>query len=83
MNDDLLFVDRLRDPWPPADWRDVTVLVAVSGGADSVSLLCGLAELRDQEKQLRTIQTSGMMMTVQARIKMTCVSHSVCRADEL
>ncbi len=36
----------LAAAWPPADWRDVTVLVAVSGGADSVALLRGLAECR-------------------------------------
>ncbi|HEX5443793.1 MAG TPA: tRNA lysidine(34) synthetase TilS [Pirellulales bacterium] len=32
--------------WLPADWCDVTVLVAVSGGADSVALLRALAALR-------------------------------------
>jgi tRNA(Ile)-lysidine synthase len=32
--------------WPPATWRDVPVLVAVSGGADSVALLRILARLR-------------------------------------
>lgn len=42
------FALRLAKSWPPEDWRDVTVVVAVSGGADSVSLLCGLHELRDQ-----------------------------------
>lgn len=33
---------RLRLAWPPADWCDVTILVAVSGGADSVALLRAL-----------------------------------------
>jgi tRNA(Ile)-lysidine synthase len=42
------FLERLKSAWPPAGWQDVTVVVAVSGGADSVSLLCGLAELREQ-----------------------------------
>jgi tRNA(Ile)-lysidine synthase len=41
------FLQRLQNAWPPNDWHDVTVAVAVSGGADSVSLLCGLAELRE------------------------------------
>lgn len=41
------FLNQLRQSWPPESWQDVTVVVAVSGGADSVSLLCGLAELRD------------------------------------
>lgn len=42
----MLFAHCLASSWPPDDWRDVTVVVAVSGGADSVSLLCGLHELR-------------------------------------
>jgi tRNA(Ile)-lysidine synthase len=33
------FEAKLADRWPPADWADVTVLLAVSGGADSVALL--------------------------------------------
>ena len=34
------------DAWPPTNWADVTVLVAVSGGADSVALLRGVAAIR-------------------------------------
>src|SRR5215469_1699449 len=40
----------LRKAWPPVDWRDVTVLVAVSGGADSVGLLRGLHAIRSPGK---------------------------------
>ncbi len=36
---------RLGEAWPPGDWRDVTVLLAVSGGADSVALLRAVAAL--------------------------------------
>lgn len=32
--------------WPPADWADVTVLAAVSGGCDSVALLRLLTALK-------------------------------------
>jgi tRNA(Ile)-lysidine synthase len=37
---------RLAASWPPEDWKDLTVLVAVSGGGDSVALLRGLAALK-------------------------------------
>jgi tRNA(Ile)-lysidine synthase len=40
------FERKLACAWPPDTWRDVTVLVAVSGGADSVALLRGLAAVR-------------------------------------
>ena len=40
------FLTKLSHSWPPKRWADVTVLVAVSGGADSVALLLGLSQLR-------------------------------------
>ena len=40
------FPQKLAAAWPPVQWHDVTVLVAVSGGADSVALLRGLAAVR-------------------------------------
>src|SRR5262245_33439052 len=40
------FLANLAAAWPPANWQDVTVLVAVSGGADSAALLRGLVEIR-------------------------------------
>ena len=39
-------IAKLSTAWPPDRWRDVTVLVAVSGGADSVALLRALNESR-------------------------------------
>jgi tRNA(Ile)-lysidine synthase len=43
---------RVAEAWPPAAWCDVPVVVAVSGGADSVALLRILARLRRPEAQL-------------------------------
>jgi len=40
------FEQRLAAAWPPAQWQDVGVVVAVSGGADSVGLLRGLAAIK-------------------------------------
>jgi tRNA(Ile)-lysidine synthase len=37
---------KLAQAWLPSHWADVTVLVAVSGGADSVALLRALAALK-------------------------------------
>jgi tRNA(Ile)-lysidine synthase len=36
----------LAASWPPSEWRDVSVLVAVSGGADSVALLRAMHALK-------------------------------------
>ncbi|MCA9237461.1 MAG: tRNA lysidine(34) synthetase TilS [Planctomycetales bacterium] len=40
------YLEQLARGWPPQRWRDVNVLVAVSGGADSVALLRGLLQLK-------------------------------------
>ena len=44
------FETRLAASWPPEDWKDLTVLAAVSGGGDSVALLCGLAAIRQRRR---------------------------------
>ena len=36
----------LAASWPPVEWKDITILVAVSGGGDSVALLRGLLALK-------------------------------------
>src|SRR5512146_1335855 len=40
------FEQSVAAAWPPGRWSDLTVLVAVSGGADSVALLRALHALR-------------------------------------
>ncbi len=49
------FLVQLAATFPPATWRDVTVLVAVSGGADSVALLRGLSQLKSGAAEGRLI----------------------------
>lgn len=41
-----LFESKLAAAWPPKDWHDVTVLLAISGGADSVALLRAMRALK-------------------------------------
>ncbi len=38
----------LAAAWPPEVWNDVTVLLAISGGADSVALLRAMASLKTE-----------------------------------
>jgi len=40
------FEKKLATCWMPEHWRDITILLAVSGGADSVSLVRGIAALK-------------------------------------
>jgi tRNA(Ile)-lysidine synthase len=42
----LLLESRLAAAWRPESWQDVTVVAAVSGGADSVALVRALAALK-------------------------------------
>jgi tRNA(Ile)-lysidine synthase len=40
------FESTLAEAWPPSQWADVTILLAISGGADSVALLRAMAALK-------------------------------------
>lgn len=42
------FEQRLARSWPTTNWEDVTTLLAVSGGPDSIALLRAVAALRGQ-----------------------------------
>jgi tRNA(Ile)-lysidine synthase len=42
------FLEKMTRAWPPERWKDVTVLAAVSGGADSVALLRALLQIRSR-----------------------------------
>lgn len=55
------FETQLQIDWQPARWRDLTVLVAVSGGADSVALLRALAAVAGRETagEFSTLGASG------------------------
>lgn len=57
MGDD--FEQRLAGDWPVESWRDVTVLLAVSGGPDSVALLRAMQALRPASSAGRLIVAHG------------------------
>ncbi|MCY2989051.1 MAG: tRNA lysidine(34) synthetase TilS [Planctomycetota bacterium] len=42
----LVFEQKLVEIWEPSSWEDTTVLLAVSGGADSVALLRAMAAVK-------------------------------------
>ncbi len=45
----------ISENWPPRHWQEVTVLLAVSGGADSAALLRAMAELNPESGAGRMI----------------------------
>lgn len=49
------FDERLARAWPVSSWGRVPVVVAVSGGADSVALLRGLVSLADADRSMLVV----------------------------
>jgi tRNA(Ile)-lysidine synthase len=48
-------IESLQAIWPPKRWRDVSVVVGVSGGADSVALLCLLNQIAQAQSHTGTL----------------------------
>jgi tRNA(Ile)-lysidine synthase len=46
---------RFAKSWPPDDWRNLTVLAAVSGGPDSVALLRALVSVKENQGKGRIV----------------------------
>jgi len=61
-----LFERHLETAWPPAQWQDLSVILAVSGGADSVALL----------RAMQAIKTTGP-----GRLRVAHFNHRL-RGDE-
>ncbi len=47
--DEYLLIEQLKTTWPVSSWGGTRVLLAVSGGADSVALLRAMLELSSQQ----------------------------------
>ncbi|MDG2384649.1 MAG: tRNA lysidine(34) synthetase TilS [Pirellulaceae bacterium] len=46
------FAERLKADWPPANWNNSNVIIAVSGGPDSTALLHGISQLQPHRERL-------------------------------
>ena len=57
--DECPFEARLAHEWPLTTWQDVSVMIAVSGGPDSVALLVALHTLRQNSRRQNGIDAPG------------------------
>ncbi len=77
------FAAALEHAWPLAAWRDVNVLLAVSGGADSVALLRAICAIAANETSAGQTSTDGGPGSVpkQPRIFVAHLNHGL-RGEE-
>ena len=70
---------RLAAAWPPHGWKDITVLLAISGGADSVAMLRAMLALRTAgEGRLVAAHLNHRLRGEQSQADETFVSE-LCR----
>jgi tRNA(Ile)-lysidine synthase len=77
------FETQLQIDWPRARWRDLTVLAAVSGGADSVALLRGLVAIArsDAAGHLGLIASSTVARAPIGRLVVAHYHHGLRGAE--
>ncbi len=82
----------LLDVWPPSSWSQTRILIAVSGGADSVALLRAMVNLADRREwihvahfnhQWRGQESDGDEQFVSELCRQLCVSLVRVRANDL
>lgn len=83
--------ERLLENWPLSRWRDTRILVGVSGGADSVALLCALISVAQEASQIDVVHFNHCWRGAESDddakfVRKLCTSRSVgyytARADD-
>lgn len=73
------FEKKLAAVWEPSAWQDVTVLVAVSGGADSIALLRAMATIKcGGEGRLVAAHLNHQLRAAESDADEACVAE-LCR----
>ena len=73
------FIDLFEQAWPTEHWIDLPIVVAVSGGSDSVALLLALTDLRD--RFLEANQTAYDAASVQGKLTAGHFHHGLRGSD--